>query len=74
MFWAVWIERIVLVYAAVGVVFALAFAWAGAARLDPGARGAGWGFKLMILPGSAALWPYLALRWWGASRDSRGHP
>ena len=52
-----------LAYLALGLVFAVAFALRGAARLDPDARGATWGFKLLIVPGSAALWPLLLLRW-----------
>ncbi len=50
-------------YAAVGIVFALVFAWRGAARIDPAAVGSTRGFRLIILPGSAALWPLLLLRW-----------
>jgi len=51
------------VYLAVGAVFAVAFVLRGAARIDPAARGASWGFRLAILPGAAALWPLLARRW-----------
>jgi hypothetical protein len=51
------------VYLALGLAFALAFVTAGVQRLDPGARGAGLGFHLLILPGSAALWPLLLVRW-----------
>ena len=52
-----------LAYAGVGVLFALLFVTRGAARLDPDADGATWGFKVLILPGAAALWPLLAMRW-----------
>lgn len=51
------------VYLSVGAVFAAAFAVLGAGRVDPAARDATWGFRLLILPGSAALWPWLAARW-----------
>ena len=50
-------------YAAVGLAFALAFAAFGAARIDPNARGASLGFRLIVLPGAAALWPILLRRW-----------
>ena len=50
-------------YAAAGVVFGLLFVTRGVARVDPSARGAGWGFRLLILPGTIALWPYLLRRW-----------
>jgi hypothetical protein len=50
-------------YALAGVVFALAFVTVGVARLDPAARGTSWSFRVLILPGSAALWPLLAVKW-----------
>ena len=49
-------------YMAVGIVFAIWFAWRGANRVDPSAREGSWGFRLLILPGSAALWPLLMRR------------
>ena len=49
-------------YGAAGLVFALAFVARGAKRIDPDARGASWGFRLLILPGVAALWPFLVRR------------
>ena len=52
-----------LVYAALGLLFAVAFAARGAARIDPDAAHSSWGFRLLILPGAAALWPLLAYRW-----------
>lgn len=54
------------VYAVVGLIFGLAFVLRGVERVDPAARGASIGFRLLILPGCAALWPYLARRWWRA--------
>lgn len=50
-------------YLALGALFALAFVAFGAARIDPGARGATLGFRVVLLPGAALLWPLLALRW-----------
>jgi len=50
-------------YAALGFAFALAFAAEGAAALDPNARGASLGFRVLIVPGAAALWPFLLRRW-----------
>lgn len=47
------------VYLAVGLVFAVWFAFAGAQRLDAVAEEAGPGFRLMVIPGAAALWPLL---------------
>ena len=50
------------VYTAIGALFALAFAFVGAGRLDPVAKEGSWGFRLLILPGALALWPRLAHR------------
>lgn len=55
-------------YLALGVLFAPAFAWRGAGRLDAAAREGSLGFRLLILPGSAALWPLLAWLWWRGGR------
>jgi hypothetical protein len=52
-----------MIYAALGLLFALVFVAVGVARVDATALGAGWGFRLLILPGAAALWPFLAWRW-----------
>ncbi|MGH7702390.1 MAG: hypothetical protein ACREMO_04815 [Gemmatimonadales bacterium] len=50
-------------YLGVGAVFALLFVWRGVHRIDPVAEHASFGFRLMILPGAAALWPLLLRRW-----------
>lgn len=50
-------------YAAVGLGFAVLFVTVGVHRLDHQAEGAGAGFRLIILPGVAALWPLLLARW-----------
>ena len=58
--WAVWLS---FGYLGVGLVFAIPFVLVGAGRIDPAARHGTWGFRLLILPGAAALWPLLAWRW-----------
>ena len=50
-------------YLALGVLFAIPFALVGAARVDPDARGATWGFRVLVIPGAALLWPLMARRW-----------
>jgi hypothetical protein len=50
-------------YLALGSVFAVAFVTHGVDRIDPMARGAGWGFRALILPGSVLFWPLLLVRW-----------
>lgn len=50
-------------YLGVGTVFAVFFVFRGVGRIDANAQGAGPGFRLLILPGAAALWPVLMVRW-----------
>ena len=57
------LQIIVGIYALIGVMFAMAFVTAGAGRVDPAARGAPIGFRILIFPGTAALWPLLLRRW-----------
>ena len=51
------------VYLSCGFLFAVAFVFFGAGRVDPHAKNGSWGFRLLILPGAAALWPLLLSRW-----------
>lgn len=51
------------VYVAVGILFAAAFAIAGVQRIDTQAEGSGIAFRLFVIPGAAALWPMLLVRW-----------
>ena len=51
------------IYAAIGIVFAIPFVLRGAGRIDPNAVHGSRGFRVLIFPGSVALWPLLALRW-----------
>jgi hypothetical protein len=50
-------------YGTLGVLFVLAFVTVGVDQVDPAARGASRGFRLLIFPGAVALWPLLAWRW-----------
>jgi hypothetical protein len=54
------------VYAAVGVAIALAFAAFGVTRVQPANMSLG--ARILILPGAAALWPYVLIRWLKAKR------
>ena len=60
---AEWFVNLLTGYAALGVLFAIAFVSTGVGRVDPAAKGSGIGFRMMILPGVAALWPLLLARW-----------
>lgn len=68
------VVTIAALYATAGVVFAIAFISIGVVHLDHRARGAGWGFRLLVLPGVTALWPFVAVKWWasrGPAHQSR---
>lgn len=61
---AEWLVNFLAVYATGGLLFALACVTWGLGRLDAAAQGASFGVRLLLLPGVAALWPWLAWRWW----------
>ncbi len=50
-------------YLAFGFLFGIVFAFFGAKTIDPSAAAGSWGFKVLIIPGSAIFWPYLLKRW-----------
>lgn len=54
-------------YALLGLAFATVFVAVGIGRIDPAARGASLAVRLLLFPGSAALWPVLLARWARAS-------
>jgi len=56
----------VALYAAAGVATSLAFVSVGLARvLDP-PMPASLAARILFLPASFALWPYIVIRWWKA--------
>jgi len=56
-------------YASVGIAFAFPFLGWGVQRIDPGARGAGCGFRVVIFSGVVIFWPWLAWRWLRGHRE-----
>jgi hypothetical protein len=60
---ATFFVHLLYIYAALGVLFALTFVFLGVQKVDRQAAGTGVMFRLLILPGSAALWPLLLKRW-----------
>ncbi|MCU0888066.1 MAG: hypothetical protein MUC64_08605 [Rubritepida sp.] len=60
---AAWLVEIALLYAAIGLGLGLTFLTRAVERFDPAARGA-YAFRILLLPGLALLWPYVAWRWW----------
>jgi hypothetical protein len=53
-------------YTAIGVATALAFVTFGVTRVQPASVSLG--ARILILPGAAALWPYVLIRWLRAAR------
>ena len=49
------------IYAAIGAVTALAFVSLGVTRVQPAP--VSFAGRILILPGAAALWPYVLVRW-----------
>ncbi len=58
----VWILSL---YALAGIVFAIPFVVRGVGRIDPVAKSGTIGFRILIIPGTIALWPWLLARWLG---------
>ena len=52
---------ILALYAAIGAVTAVAFVAFGVTRVQPAPMSVG--ARILILPGAAALWPYVVARW-----------
>lgn len=55
------------IYLACGLVFAMAFVFAGVKRMDPHAVSGSRGFRGIIVPGVMLLWPLLLKRWAGGA-------
>jgi hypothetical protein len=65
---AEWFINLLGLYTGIGLLFAIAFLTVGIRQVDPDSKGSGVGFRLIILPGVAALWPVLFTRWVGKGR------
>ena len=51
------------VYLLIGLLFAIPFVLRLVTQIDEAAQGTGWGFRLLIFPGTIALWPVLLKKW-----------
>jgi len=58
----------VAVYLFAGLVFAIPFILKGVTKIDEGAHGSKWGFRIIIIPGTIVFWPFLLKRWIKASK------
>ncbi len=57
-------------YAVFGIFVGVLFVTAAVGKVDHAAIGAPWSFRLLILPGAAALWPLMLLKWMQAARSA----
>jgi hypothetical protein len=62
---------IALIYLACGLIFGIPFVIKGVQRIDEGAHGAGIGFRILILPGVMAFWPFLLKKWIQTGKEAR---
>lgn len=62
MFVAQSILLLAALYGCVGLLVGVWFVLHGVTHVDHASHGASWGFRILILPGSAALWP-MVLMW-----------
>ena len=56
-------------YALAGLLFAAVFVAFGIHSVDPVAKHASVGFRLIVMPGVAAFWPLLLGRWMRSNRS-----
>jgi hypothetical protein len=55
-------------YLVLGLGFAVAFVVRGVGIVDPVAADASWAWRILIMPGTAALWPLMLKKWVGVRR------
>jgi hypothetical protein len=54
---------VVAIYLAAGLLFAIPFVIKGVTKIDEGAVGSKWGFRVIIIPGVIVFWPLLLKKW-----------
>jgi hypothetical protein len=64
------ILSIAAAYLIAGLLFALPFVLKGVMRIDEGAIGSGWGFRIIIIPGTIVFWPLLLKKWINAVKKN----
>ena len=58
------------IYVAIGSILAVPFLIFGIGRVDHAAKDAPWTFRVLVLPGVIALWPFMLRRWLSPRRIS----
>ncbi len=58
----IWLLYVALAYIILGVLFAIPFVLRRIDHIDSSAEKSSWGFRLIVFPGSVALWPFLLRR------------
>jgi hypothetical protein len=56
------VVQAVAIHCGCGAVFAVVFLWRWVGAIDSAAEHGTWGFRLVVFPGVAALWPMFAVR------------
>jgi hypothetical protein len=56
------------IYFVCGVAFGVPFVLRGVNRVDAAAHGSSLAFRLLLLPGTIALWPVMVRKWLSARR------
>lgn len=60
-----------LIYLLAGFLFAILFIIKGVTAVDEGAHGSGWGFRIIIIPGTVIFWPVLLKKWLKAAKQKQ---
>lgn len=63
------ILAVIAIYLMLGFLFAIAFVIKGVNVVDEGAHGSTIGFRIIIIPGTIALWPVLLRKWMKTVKD-----
>jgi hypothetical protein len=50
-------------YLGAGLIFSVPFLLKGVTKIDEGTEKSGWGFRIIIIPGTVVFWPYLLKKW-----------
>jgi hypothetical protein len=61
---------VLAIYVAIGLLVSVPFVIFGIGRVDPSAKGAPWTFRVVVLPGVIAMWPFVLRLWLGSRRLS----